>query len=121
LLDAGVKVKAVGDSLDVSDEVLVEADKEGADTKGSWDPKELELPALPFGLKLVLARTRLKGGGTLGREIPWAPGLRSWTFSGEKGESFVAGVPWWDSTSSDELGLTAMPLRPLTTAIIVSL
>lgn len=89
----GMKLKAVGDSLDASEEVLVETGKAGAETKGSWELNEVILPTFPFGLKLALVRTRLKAGGTLDRAVTWPPSLRLWTFSGENGENFVAGVP----------------------------
>lgn len=51
--------------------------------------------------------------GLLDLEIPSPIGLKPSRRrpSGVKGESFVAGVPWYESISTEEIGLTEVTSR----------
>ena len=121
MLVAGVKSEAPGDSLDTPVEGCVKLFESETETNGSWNTREVGSPTFPFALKLVLVCTRLNGGGTLDLMIPCVAILRLSRFSsGENAETFVAGVPRWESTSSEELGLAEMPLPSCVPAITAS-
>ena len=121
MLVAGVKSEAPGDSLDTPVEGWVKLFESETETNGSWNARQVGLPTFPFALKFVLVCTRLNGGGTLDLTIPCDATLRLSRFSsGENAETFVAGVPRWESTSSEELGLAEMTLPSCVPAITAS-
>lgn len=121
MLVAGVKSEAPVDSLDTPVEGCVALFESETETNGSWNTREVFSPTFPFALKFVLVCTRLNAGGTLDLTIPWVAILKLSGFSsGENADIFVAGVPRWESTSSEELGLAEMPLPSCVPAITAS-